>query len=407
MKAVVRALFCVAAFCALSACSRSAHAYAWMIRHGFAECGGCHIDPMGGETLTGMGRVTGQTLLASDFGGKQPSNAAMFLYGIQEPDDVRLGGSFRALSIYQFNTNNPRVFPMQMDFYGAVSAGRFVLGASIGASHASARYEHSSKAKLIGNVEDEGFIMVSRNHWLGYKITDDLMVRAGRINLPFGMRTPDHTMWARAETQTDRESDQMHGVSVVYSSHRFRGELMFTPGNFQVPSKYLTYGYSGYLEYSLDTNATIGVSSLLMQARREIYAVEDQVAGQRSVLRQAHGLTGRYTPFKPLVFLAEADMIKRTGSSVGYVGFGTADVEPLRGLHLALTGEFLNRGELDSEDLGEGGVRQPDGPGRGETRFGLWNTINWFLLPHVDLRVDLVLRQDRPTVLQSQIHFYL
>jgi len=89
------------------------------------------------------------------------------------------------------------------------------------------------------------------------------------------------------------------------------------------------------------------------------------------------------------------------------VGFGTADVEPLRGLHLALTGEFLNRGELDSEDLGEGGVRQPDGPGRGETRFGLWNTINWFLLPHVDLRVDLVLRQDRPTVLQSQIHFYL
>ena len=409
MKAVVRALFCIAAFCALSACSRSAHAYAWMIRHGFAECGGCHIDPMGGETLTGMGRVTGQTLLASDFGGKQPSNAAMFLYGIQEPDDIRLGGSFRGLSIYQFNTNNPRVFPMQMDFYGAVSAGRFVLGASIGASHASARYEHSSKAKLLGNVEDEGFIMVSRNHWLGYKITDDLMVRAGRINLPFGMRTPDHTMWARAETQTDRESDQMHGASVVYSSHRFRGELMFTPGNFQVPAKYLTYGYSGYLEYSLDTNATIGVSSLIMQARREIYAVDDQVGGQRSVLRQAHGLTGRYTPFKPLVFLAEADMIKRTGSSVGYVGFATADVEPFRGLHLALTGEVLNRGKLNPEELNDdvGGVRQPEGPGRGDTRFGLWNTINWFVLPHVDLRVDLVLRQDRPTVLQSQIHFYL
>ena len=217
-------------------------------------------------------------------------------------------------------------------------------------------------------------------------------------------------MWARAETQTDRESDQMHGISTVYSSHRFRGELMFTPGNFQVPAKYLTYGYSGYLEYSLDTNATIGVSSLLMQARREIYAVDDQVAGQRSVLRQAHGITARYTPFKPLVFLAEADMIKRTGSSVGYVGFGTADVEPLRGLHLALTGEFLNRGELNSEELaGPNGTtnRQPEGPGRGDTRFGLWNTVNWFLLPHVDLRVDLVLREDRPTVLQSQIHFYL
>src|SRR4051812_33057908 len=31
MKAVVRALLCIAAFCAFSACSRSAHAYAWMI----------------------------------------------------------------------------------------------------------------------------------------------------------------------------------------------------------------------------------------------------------------------------------------------------------------------------------------------------------------------------------------
>jgi hypothetical protein len=296
---------------------------------------------------------------------------------------------------------------MQMDFYGAISAGRFVLGASLGASHASARYEHSSKAKLLGNVADEGFILVSRNHWLGYKITDDLMIRAGRINLPFGIRTPDHTMWARAETQTDRESDQQHGVSVVYSSGRFRGELMGTPGNFQVPPEYLTYGYSGYLEYSLDTNLAIGVSSLLLNARRELYtAVNEQIAGQRSILRQAHGATARYTPFRALVFLAEADLLKRTGSSAGYVGFGTADLEPMRGLHLALTGEFLNRGELNSEPLEEG-TRQPEGPGRGQTRLGLWSTINWFLLPHLDLRLDLVARERRPTVLQAQLHFYL
>ena len=75
-----------------------------------------------------------------------------------------------------------------------------------------------------------------------------------------------------------------------------------------------------------------------------------------------------------------------------------------------MSGEFLNRGELNSEELNFGdaaSTRQPEGPGRGQTRFGLWNTVNWFVLPHVDLRVDLVLRQDRPTVLQSQIHFYL
>jgi hypothetical protein len=406
MKAALRALVCLAAFCALSAVSSNAHAYAWMIRHGFAECGGCHVDPMGGETLTGMGRVAGQTLLSSDFGGQSPSNAAMFMFGLKEPDAVRLGGSFRALSIYDFDTNNPRVFPMQMDFYGAVSAGRFVLGASLGASHASARYEHSSKAKLVGNVADEGFILVSRNHWLGYRVTDDLMIRLGRINLPFGVRTPDHTMWARSETQTDRESDQQHGVSVVYSSGRFRGELMGTPGNFQMPLKYLTYGYSGYLEYSIDTDLAVGVSSLLLNAIKELYSVTDNSVGQRSRLRQAHGVTGRYTPFKELVLLAEANVLKRTGSSIGYVGFATADLEPFRGLHLALSGEFLNRGELNSEFLGQS-TRQPEGPGRGQTRLGLWSTINWFLFPHLDLRVDLVTRQRRPAMLQTQLHFYL
>ena len=406
MKAALRALLCLAAFCALNAFSGSAHAYVWMIRHGYAECGGCHVDPMGGETLTGMGRVMGQTLIASDFGGKSPSNSAMFLYGVQEPDDVRLGGSFRALSIYQANTNNPRVFPMQMDVYGAVSAGSFVLGASVGVSRASERYEHSSKAKLFGTIKDGSLIAVSRNHWLGYKLTDDLMVRAGRINLPFGIRTPDHTMWARAETGTDRESDQQHGLSIVYSSGRFRGELLGTPGNFQVPAEYLTYGYSGYLEYSIDTDLAVGVSSLLLNARRELLAVDDFVEGQRSILRQAHGLTARYVPFKELVLLAEAEVLKRTGSSLGYVGFATADLEPLRGLHLALTGEFLNRGELNAESIADQS-REVEGPGRGDTRYGLWSTINWFLLPHLDLRVDLVVRERRPTVLQTQLHFYL
>ena len=84
----------------------------------------------------------------------------------------------------------------------------------------------------------------------------------------------------------------------------------------------------------------------------------------------------------------------------------TADVEPVRGLHFALTGELLNRGAPDPEDLGEG-VREVTGPGRGDTRLGLWGTINWFLLPHLDLRVDLVTRQRRATMLQAQLHFYL
>jgi hypothetical protein len=117
-------------------------------------------------------------------------------------------------------------------------------------------------------------------------------------------------------------------------------------------------------------------------------------------------VTARYVPFHELVLLAEADMMKKTGTGVGYVGMATADVEPFRGLHFALTGEVLNRGTPDPENLGES-VREFEGPGRGETRFGVWGTINWFLLPHLDLRLDLVARQRRPKQLLAQLHFYL
>ncbi len=407
MNAALRTFVFMVGLLGVSFTSSNAHAYAWMIRHGFSECGSCHVDPMGGETLTGMGRVMGQTLMSSDYGGKSPSDAAMFLYGIQEPDNVRLGGSVRVLGIYDFDTNNPRLFPMQTDFYGAGFWGNFIIAASVGVSRASNRYEHSSKARLFGNIEDEGFIAVSRNHWLGYRLTDELMLRGGRLNLPFGIRTPDHTMWVRAETLTDRESDQQHGVSLAYSSERFRGELLGSAGNFQLAQQFRAYGYSGSLEYSVDPDLALGVSSMLLYSQKEPLTVRDNITTyQRAVLRHAHGLTARFVPFQALVLLAEADMVKKTGAGIGYVGMLTNDFEPLRGLHFALTGEVLNRGKPNPEDLGET-AREVEGPGRGETRLGLWGTINWFLLPHLDLRIDLVTRQRRATMLQTQLHFYL
>jgi hypothetical protein len=408
VSTALRALVFLLALVSVSLTSKSAHAYAWMIRHGFSECGGCHVDPMGGETLTGMGRVVGQTLLSSQYGAQTPSDAAMFLFGIPEPDNVRLGGSFRALSIYDFDTNNPRVFPMQMDFYGAAFWGDFVFAASIGASRASNRYEHSSKARLFGDIADEGLIAVSRNHWVGYRFSNELMLRAGRLNLPFGIRTPEHVMWVRSETNTDRESDQQHGVSLVYSDHQFRGELMGSAGNYQLARQFRAYGYSGYLEYSFDPSLALGVSSMLLWAQKEPLTVRDDVTRyQREVLRHAHGLTARYTPFELLVILAEADMIKKTGAGIGYVGMGTADLEPVQGLHFSVTGEVLNRGTPDPEVFGGDQERDVLGPGRGDTRLGLWGTINWFLLPHVDLRIDLLTRQRRATMLQTQLHIYL
>jgi hypothetical protein len=367
-----------------------------MIRHGFAECGGCHVDPMGGETLTGMGRVTGETLMSTSGHNGAPTDRAKLLFGLNEPDSALFGGSFRGLSVYDVGTASAVTFPMQLDVYGAAFAGDWVFAGSFGASRADARYEHTSKAVLVGNIRDEGMVAVSRNHWIGYKLLPDVLLRAGRINLPFGIRTPDHTMWVRDVTLTDRESDQQHGISGAYSGNRLRAELMVSFGNFQIPQdRFRERGYSGYAEYLLDPNLALGVSSLFLTPRREL------VVDQRAITRQAHGLTARYVPFKDLVVLAEADVFKKTGAGFGYVGFTTFDFEPVQGLHLAATGEVKNAGAPTSED-------SQDGLGRGKPRLGAWLTANWFILPHLDLRVDAVMRQEgRPTLFQSQLHFYL
>jgi hypothetical protein len=370
----------------------SAQAYPWMIRHGFAKCGSCHVDPMGGETLTGMGRVMGETLLSMPWAATTPSDAARFLWGVPEPEGLYLGGSLRGMSIVTFDTGKTRAFPMQADVTAAGLVGKLTVAGSLGVSRASNRYEHSSKARVAGNVEDEGMLLVARNYWLGYHLDSSWMLRAGRLNVPFGIRSPEHTMWVRSETVTDRESDQEHGVSAVYAAGRVRGELMVSFGNFQYPNAPLRErGYIGYIEYLLQPDLALGLSSEFLVSQRELHVDDGEV------LRQAHGLTLRYVLSQPVVLLAEADALKKTGAGLGYVSMVTLDVEPWQGLHFAGTGEVLDRGE---PSVGAG-------LGRGEPDLRGWLTVDWFFGPHLELRTDLVWRRERGEMLQTQLHIYL
>jgi len=369
----------------------AAHAYPWMIRHGLAECGGCHVDPMGGETLTQMGRALGEALLRTPWGDDAPE-PTRFLFTVDPPEDVRLGGSVRVLGLTSLDTGRRRVFPMQADLTGASSFGQLTLAGSLGVSRASRRYEHSSNARLWGDVAAEEVILVSRNHWLGYRPNDDWLLRLGRINLPFGIRAPEHTLWVRSETRTDRESDQQHGVAAYYSRGPLRAELMGVLGNFQRPGDaWRERGYTGQFEVLIEPELALGASSQILVAQR------DAEIDEGTVLRQAHGVTLRYVAIPAAVFLIEGDVLSKTGSSLGYVGMTTLDLEPARGLHLAGTGEVLDRGKPASGA----------GLGRGKPHFGGWLTLDWFFAPHLELRVDAVLRQNRSGVLLTQIHLSL
>lgn len=387
--------------------SSDASAYAWMVRHGYAKCGTCHTDPSGGETLNHMGRVTSDTLLSQQWGGEGELNPdTRLLFGVPEPGWLRLGGSVRGMAIMDADTQRTVAFPMQGDVYGTLDVAGIVAGASVGASRASGRYEHTDKALLAGELEDGNFVAVSRHHWLGYRLAPQLMVRAGRLALPFGLRVPEHTLWVRDATLTDRESDQQHGLALAYWGGAFRGELMGVAGNFQLSeSAARERGYSGYLEYLFSSKAALGINSMLLFSDVGLHSRLSDAQ------RHAHGLTARYSPFTALVLMAEANALFDSHGGPGYVGLLVADVEPMQGLHFVLTGEVLDQGaRTEASQTPPLAPPIPEdtevSPGHGEPRLGGWASLLWFPYPHFDLRFDAVARAQRPLQLQVVTHFY-
>ena len=120
------------------------------------------------------------------------------------------------------------------------------------------------------------------------------------------------------------------------------------------------------------TRVALGASSLAMHANDDVYLRTD-------AWHQAHGLFARISPWRPLVLLAEADAVldwpSRGPPMNGAAGELQADVEPMQGLHVIVTGEAYDPG---------GGQKSSTGG---------WLGVDWFFLPHCDLRGDAMLRQ--------------
>jgi hypothetical protein len=385
---------------AVLAWARPAQAYAWMIRHDYTGCAQCHADPSGGSLLTAYGRAQGELLLRTQYGPPpdDPTKVASFLWGLFEtPDWLLLGGDLRTLTLHQTTPGAPALndtFLMQADLTGQVTVGRVRANGSLGYAQKGAL-----KAAITHNPQDN---LVSRAHWIGVDIGEDRnwLLRAGRMNLPFGIRSIEHTLWVRARTRTDINDGQQHGVALAYNGGNLRGEVMGIAGNFQVnPDASRERGFSGYVEWDPTGNIAAGASSLVTYADRDIDL-------QTQLLRHAHGLFARWSPFGALVVLSEADMLvqsqpaTRTHAAetlLGFAGMLQADYEPLQGVHLVATGELLDA------TLSRTGAS-----------YGGWATLQWFVAPHMDLRADAIWQSlastgasVSSTTLLAQLHLFL
>jgi hypothetical protein len=321
-----------------------------------------------------------------------------FMFGLVPlPDWLLLGASYRHLNIITPQGEEKfRTFPMMMDLYGQLQFGSFRAGGSIGGARVAAGSPYARAAQVTANQGKE-WNLISRTHYLGYQVSDSMLVRAGRLNLPFGVRIPEHVMWVRSATRTDRESAQQHGISLNYTAETFRFELMGIAGNYQInPDEFRERGYSGYFEYFIGTKTVVGASSLVTVAKND-RLVQDKL----SMTRMAHGVILRSVVGESTVVSAEIDALLRSRFETGYVGFLQVDYEAVQGLHFMLTGEMLDEGHSKAVDA------PARTAGAGKPRVGGWASASWWFLPHFDVRLDAIKRTAEDVSILAQLHCYL
>jgi hypothetical protein len=337
----------------------TAFAYPDMIRHGYTGCAQCHTDPSGGGALTAYGRAQTEVLLAMPYGtAKEPGKEAEFLFGaLSLPEALALQADVRSVLIPR--PGALRYILMQADLRGAVSAGAFRAGGSLGAV--------SEGARMARVTTGDTWNAVSREHWLGVAPTDAWLVRAGRMNLPFGLRTDQHLLDPRVATRTDTNEDQQHGLAVAWEPGFVRAEVMGIAGNFQVsPDAFRERGAAGYAAVPIGNELEFGVSGLYATSKADVNTLQART-------RQAYGFFGR-AGVGPVALLGEGDLLfdRQTASATGGTGFLQVDWEAVQGLHVLGTGEWCDG------DLGDGTGGVPTAT----------VSLHWFAWYRADLRID-------------------
>jgi len=371
-----------------------------MIRHDYTGCAVCHVDPSGAGLLTNYGRAQDVLLMQMSTpwtpvpeGDEVPTYAGFAFGVVPMPDWLLAQVTFRGAEFWLSDTvpvqGEPSVtltqqmfIMMLLDARAEIKLGIFRAAGSIGWGTTP----FTLPASVLSNP-DATSQLLSRDYWVGLQLDDNLLIRLGRMNLPFGIRIVEHTAWVRNNTLTDINYSQQSGFSAAFDNGHVRTEVMAILGNLNIsPDAYRQRGFSGLVEVPVATRATVGFSALVTRTEVSLVATPprpDGQPGQQGLpgLRQVYGLFGRWAPIEPIVFVLEGDVFLNNNLGSGVVQTNGAtwlqmDWEPIQGIHIAPALETLNTY----------GVKG--------TGIGTWLTVDWFCLPHTDIRLDGVYRYE-------------
>ncbi len=423
------------AFASVFFASRPAHAFPWMIREGYTGCNTCHADPSGAGILTQYGRGMEEVVLRMPYKkDADPGKTGNFAFGIDLPEQLLLQTDLRNLFMALPNNGSVQFqdIVMQLDQSAQLKVGRFRMNGSIGYSpptltDGNLTFSGGGNGATLTDAPGSAGAILARQYWVGVDIGKDeeFLLRAGRMNVPYGIRTIEHPFLVRSVTRTDTNTSQQHGVSLAYSGEKVRGEIMAILGNYAIhgepPSGQQQSfsiwdapherGASAFVEWMPSNKVAVGASGLATYAQLARIDLDTSLNADQ-IGRYAFALHGRLAPVKPLVILAEADALINSqpftdghaNNHFGMAGLIQADIEPYQGIHIIATGEIFN-----------GHIHETNNVYDSTTVVG-WIGAWWFFAPHLDFRVDAVYSSGsapgaspvaQGTSLLAQIHGYL
>jgi hypothetical protein len=198
--------------------------------------------------------------------------------------------------------------------------------------------------------------VVARQYWMGFDIGKDeeFLLRIGRMNVPYGIRSVEHPFMVRSVTRTDTNTSQQHGITLAYSGEKFRGEIMGILGNYAIhgsPDWDAPHerGASAFVEWMPSNKVALGASGLVTYAQLARTDLDSSLNADQ-LGRYAFALHGRVSPVKSIVILAEADALINSqpftdghpNNHFGLAALLQADIEPYQGIHIVATGEVFN-----------------------------------------------------------------
>ena len=367
----------------------AAQAYPWMIRHDYTGCAVCHVDPSGGGLLTDYGRAQNVLLMQMNYTdavkSDEPAFAGFAFGAVPLPNWLLAQVTFRGAEFWLSQTTpahdgqpsttaTQQMFIMMLlDARAELKLGIFRAGGAIGWGTTPFTLPIAIVTNAAGTQ-----MLITREYWVGLQVDDTTLIRVGQMNLPFGLRIVEHTAWVRYSTQTDINYSQQTGAAVAFDNGHVRTEVMGIVGNLEVsPDAYRQRGFSGLVEVPIAERATIGMSALITRA-------ELTLASPSPGLHEVYAVFSRFAPIEQVGVVVEGDVFfnNNLGSGVLQPNGATwlqVDYEPIQGIHIMPAVETLNTYGIHG------------------TGFGTWLTLDWFCLPHTDIRLDGVYRSEPAT----------